>query len=285
MTRIRISVITPSYNQADFLERTVRSVLDQQGDFDLEYIVIDGGSTDHSLEVLRRNEDPRMTWTSEPEIGDQIDTVNSGFRRASGDVVGWLNSDDVLAPGGLSRVAACFAGNPNLEWVHGRCDIIDENDRIIRRLISCYKHAKALQYSYDNLILDNFVSQMTAFWRRSLLDRVGYLEKEHPLSFDYDLWLRFAKRSAPVYISEPVAYYRWYQSSKSGRRYRKQLAENFVIALRHSPGRHWLHLNKLVRNTQILIAYEMMHLARTLRRVRPMASAQALALRTSPPAQ
>jgi glycosyltransferase involved in cell wall biosynthesis len=266
MPPLRISVITPSYNQAGFLGRTVRSVLDQRGDFDLEYIVIDGGSADDSLEVLRRNEDPRMVWTSEPEVGGQIDTVNSGLRRASGDVVGWLNSDDVLVPGALARVAACFEADPGLEWVHGRCDIIDRDDRVIRRPISGYKHRRCLRYSYDRLIVENFISQMTVFWRRSLLDRAGFLESEHPLAFDYDLWLRFARCSAPLYIPEPVACFRWYESSKSGRGYRRQFAEDFAIALRHSPGRHWLHLRKLAKSAQIYAVYESMALARAVGR-------------------
>lgn len=267
MSRLRFSIVTPSYNQAQFLERTVRSVLEQRGDFDLEYIVIDGGSKDRSLEILRQIDDTRMTWSYEPSVGGQIETVNCGLRRATGDIVGWLNSDDVLAPGALERISAAFAANEQLDWVYGRCDIIDENDRVIRKLISRYKHTKCVQYSHDRLLIENFISQMTVFWRRSLLDRAGYLETEHPLSFDYDLWLRFAACSAPVYIPEPIAFFRWYERSKSGRGYRRQFAEDFMIAVRHSPGRRWLHMRKFAKTAQILVAYELMSLARRVRRL------------------
>src|SRR5262249_45945988 len=120
---MRISLVTPSYNQAPFIRRTIDSVLAQRGDFELDYKVIDGRSTDGTLEILKSYGD-RLAWISEPDRG-QVDAINRGLRGVTGDIVGWLNSDDVLLPDALARVADAFARNPDAEWLHGRCVIID----------------------------------------------------------------------------------------------------------------------------------------------------------------
>src|SRR4051812_39375084 len=123
---MRISIVTPSYNQGAFIGRTIDSILSQQGDFELDYRVIDGGSTDGTVEVLRSYGD-RLTWISEPDKG-QVDAINKGLAAVTGDVIGWINSDDLLLPGALAKVAAAFRAQPETEWVHGRCVIIDEHD-------------------------------------------------------------------------------------------------------------------------------------------------------------
>lgn len=172
MQRLRFSIVTPSYNQAGFIARTIDSILGQQGDFDLDYRVVDGGSDDGTLEILRRYSDPRLTWISEPDRG-QVDAINKGLRAARGDVVAWVNSDDVLLPGALERVARAFREHPAAEWLHGRCEIIDADDRVVRRWVSLYKHLRAQRHSFENLLTENYVSQMTAFWRRSVhADRI-----------------------------------------------------------------------------------------------------------------
>jgi glycosyltransferase involved in cell wall biosynthesis len=239
---LRISLVTPSFNQARFIGRTVDSVLGQAGDFELEYLVVDGGSTDGTLDLLR-DYGGRLGWVSEPDRG-QSDAINKGLRRTTGDVVGWLNSDDVLRPGALARVAAAFRDHPEAGWVHGRCDVIDAEDRVIRRWVAAYKDWCSRRYSYARLVTENFISQMTVFWRRSLLDRVGYLDPELHLAMDYDLWLRFAQHGPPVYIPERLAAFRWYAASKSGSGYREQFRVECQLARRHAPGRRWLHLLK-----------------------------------------
>lgn len=236
---MRISLVTPSFNTARFLERTIRSVLGQRGDFDLEYLVVDGESTDGTLDILRRHEG-RLAWVSEPD-GGQSDAVNKGLRRATGDVVGWLNSDDVLLPGALARVAAAFRRYPGAAWVHGRCRIIDPDDRPIRGWISAYKDWCSRHYSRDLLLTENFISQMTVFWRRSALARVGLLDPGLHLAMDYDYWLRLARLGPPVYLPYPLACFRWYPQSKSGQEYRRQAEEERAVARRHAPEARWMH--------------------------------------------
>lgn len=253
----RISVVTPSLNQAPFLERTLGSVLSQQGRFDLEYLVFDGGSTDGSVELLRRYQD-RLVARVEPDRG-QADAVNKGLRAASGDILGWINSDDVLRPGALARVAEVFRERPDVEWVHGSCDIIDAEDRPIRTAIRRYKDWRCRHYSFRSLLLENYISQMTVFWRRSAMERAGLLDAGLHYTFDYDLWLRLARVGPPVFIPQTVAAFRWYRQSKSGARYRRQFEEDYQVFLRHAPRDPWLRLAKRLRTARIVGTYAVMN--------------------------
>lgn len=254
---MRISIVTPSFNQAHFIERTIESVLAQQGDFELEYRVVDGGSTDGTVEILKRYGD-RLTWTSEPDKG-QVDAINKGLRVATGDVVGWLNSDDVLLPGGLARVAQAF--EQPVEWVHGRCKIIDEHDREVRRWISAYKHYRCKRHTFENFLTEDYVSQMTTFWRRSAHAEVGYIDPNIRFAFDHDFFLRLAKRGAPVYIEEPIACFRWYETSKSGGGYSVQMRETAELSGRYG-GSAWTQARAKLKMHAVVNIYRLMGYAR-----------------------
>ncbi len=257
---MRISVVTPSLDQARFLERTVRSVVAQEGEFELEYLVQDGGSTDGSLEILRRYEG-RLRWRSEPD-GGQADAVNRALHQVSGDVVGWVNSVDLLRPGALARVADAFTAHPAALWLHGGCDIVDQDDRVIRRWISAYKDRRCRRFSLRSLLLENYVSQMTVFWRRAVHERIGYLDATLRYTFDYDLWLRLAALGDPLYLPEPVAAFRWYRGSKSGAEFVRQFEEDYRVFRRHAPEDRWLLLRKKVRTAQILATYRALRVLR-----------------------
>lgn len=259
MGRLRISIVTPSYNQGHFIGRTIDSILAQRGDFDLDFRVLDGGSKDNTVEVLKSYGD-RVRWVSERDRG-QIDAINKGLRACDGDVVGWVNSDDILLPGALDRVASAFAENPQVEWVHGRCKIIDEHDREIRRWVSVYKHYRCRNHTFENLLTENYISQMTAFWRRSVHDEIGYLDESHELAFDYDLFLRLAKRGDPVYLDEPIACFRMYDTSKSGAGFEAQVAEANAIALQY-PTTPWTVARMRAKKVAIINAYRVMNVAK-----------------------
>lgn len=270
--RLRISIVTPSFNQAEFIERTIRSVLDQDAGgraaFDLDYAVVDGGSTDGTVDILRRYQG-RLSWTSEPDRG-QVDAINKGMRAATGDIVGWVNSDDVLWPGALARVAEAFADHPEAEWLHGQCEIIDRFDRPMRRWVRAYKHFRARRHSLANLLTENYVSQMTAFWRRPVLDEIGYLDDSLRLAFDYDLWLRLARRGPPLYLDDVLAGFRWYETSKSGSSFTAQFDEDAAVAGRYAPSdQPWILWRKRLKNFAIVRAYRLMSVARGLARRAP----------------
>jgi glycosyltransferase involved in cell wall biosynthesis len=228
---VKISIITPSFGQAGFIERTIESVRSQHGDFEVEHLVVDGGSTDGTVEILRRHEG-HLRWLSEPDRG-QSDAINKGFRMATGDVLAWLNSDDTYAPGALAAVSAALR-EPGPRWCFGECRIVDAHDREIRRAISGYKSWVSRRYSIRRLVGRDFIPQPATFFRRELLDTVGPIDEALHYAMDYDLWLRFARVSAPVFIPQPLASFRWHAGAKTGGGYRVGAWEAFGVARRHA---------------------------------------------------
>jgi glycosyltransferase involved in cell wall biosynthesis len=253
---VKFTIITPSFNQGAFIERTIRSVLEQKGDFELEYLVIDGGSADETLSILDRYRD-RLSWVSEADRG-QSDAINKGFARAAGDVVAWLNSDDVYLPGALERVASTLRGT-GARWAFGQCRIIDDRDREIRRAIAWYKNRLSRRYSLRRLLTKDFIPQPATFFRRDLLEQAGPLDLESHYAMDYELWLRFAKICDPAFIPHDLAGFRWHGTSKSSGSYRKAAWEAYEAARRHArPAErlalveHYLHVLSLVAGYQLL---------------------------------
>src|SRR5687768_9899033 len=152
----RISIITPSFNQGGFIEETILSVLSQEYP-DLEYLVMDGGSSDATLNVLQKYSG-KVTWFSEPDQG-QTDAINKGLRRATGSIVGYLNADDLLLPGALNKVAQTFTADPQTWWVSGKCQIVDEENNEIRTPITVYKNTLLRWHSFLLLLMTNYISQ------------------------------------------------------------------------------------------------------------------------------
>jgi glycosyltransferase involved in cell wall biosynthesis len=177
-----ITVVTPSYQQAAYLERTIRSVLDQRYPA-LEYIVVDGGSSDGTLDILRRYDGSLARWISEPDRG-QADAIRKGFLQSSGEIMAYLNSDDLLLPNSLATVARFFAEHPEVDVAYGHRIIVDEADREINRWI-LPKH--------DPVVLTwiDWVPQETLFWRRSAWQAVGGIDPTFQFALDWDLLLRF----------------------------------------------------------------------------------------------
>jgi glycosyltransferase involved in cell wall biosynthesis len=230
---MKVSVITPSYNQAHFIARTVESVLGQRGDFDLEYLVVDGASRDGTLDVLRRY-DGRLRLLSEPDRG-QSHAINKGFALATGEVLAWLNSDDVYAPGALD-VAVRTLGDTGARWCFGDCTVIDAEDRPIRGAISAYKSWVSRRYSLRRLIGRNFIPQPAVFFRRDLLDEVGGVDESLRYAMDYDLWLRFARVAEPAFVPRVLASFRWQRASITASGYAAGAWECLRIARRRAEG-------------------------------------------------
>jgi len=252
---VRVSVVTPSYNQARFIERTIASVLAQEGPFELEYLVVDGGSTDGTQEILRKYEG-RLRWLSERDRG-QSDALNKGFRLATGQVLAWLNSDDTYEPGAVAAAVEALSGGAR--WCFGRCRIVDDRDRRVRGLVAAYKGWLSRGYSRSRLLVTNFVAQPAVFFRRDLLEEVGPVDEACHYSMDYDLWLRFAAVGDPAYVPRDLACFRWHGASKTGAGYGASVREAFRIARRHSGGRHRLALAAhLVHSAAYVAAYRLL---------------------------
>jgi len=238
--KLKISVITPSYNQGEFIGRTMESILGQQGDFELEHIVIDGGSTDSTREVLaeyQANDFERLKVVCEPDRG-QSDAINKGMRLATGDIVCWINSDDLLLPGALERVSEEFASDEALHWLYGKVIIVDEHDREIRKFVTTYKNRRMRRFSFSRLLQENWLPQMGVFWRRELGERIGPLREELHYSMDYDLWLRFAKEAPGHFVDQTLAGFRWHGSSKTSQNFSAQMQESYQLARMHSDGKY-----------------------------------------------
>ncbi|MCX6304478.1 MAG: glycosyltransferase family 2 protein [Bacteroidetes bacterium] len=231
----KISVVTPTFNQAEFIERTLQSIRGQRVDVPVEHIVIDGGSTDGTLDVLAMHRDT-ISYVSEPDRGMQ-DALNKGFALATGDIIGWLNSDDTYLPGALQKVAAFFDLHPDCLWLYGNCRMIDEHDHEVRKWITAYKNRMSGKYSLEKLLTENFISQPAVFMRRKALQAAGPVDLGLPTAMDYDLWLRLAKLGDPGYINSDLACFRVHRKSISSINYRKQFEEQYRIHLRYDQNR------------------------------------------------
>ena len=229
---MKISIVTPSLNQGAFIERTIRSVLQQKGDFDLEYIIIDGGSTDSTFDVVEKYQDG-VKFISGPDKG-QSNAINKGFRIATGDVLAWLNSDDTYEPGALDSIAHFFK-NQTVKWGFGYCRIIDEYDNEIRRLITAYKIAQSRRCSFNKLLRRDFIPQPACFFSRDAYCKTGELNETLSYSMDYDYWLRLWKYYEPYPIHSYLANFRWHSKSKNGRAFNRAAYETYQTAKRYAP--------------------------------------------------
>ncbi|MHB0965795.1 MAG: glycosyltransferase family 2 protein [Bellilinea sp.] len=207
ITLPRITVVTPSYNQAAFIEETIHSVLDQDYP-NLEYIIVDGGSTDGSVDIIRRYADRLAWWVSEKDRG-QTDAINKGFARATGEILAWLNSDDTYQPGALREAATALAEHPQAGLLYGDANYIDEKSRVIGRFPAAQTDYGRLRRGYVH------VPQQSAFFRADLWRKVGPLDPTFFFAMDYDLWVRLARQAPVVYIPRLWANFRLHSNAKT----------------------------------------------------------------------
>lgn len=250
--KIKISIITPSFNQAEFLERTIKSVSDQETTCSFEHIVVDGGSTDGTLDILNAYSE-RIRWVSEKDKG-QADAINKGIRLAKGEIIGWLNSDDLYLPGTFQKVAHYFDINPDEAWLYGQCNIIDEYDHEIRKWITRHKNRSGSKFSFHKLLTENYISQPAVFFRKYILNHTGYLDTGLHYAMDYDLWLRFSDLSAPIVVNDYLASFRMHGSSKSSVNSRNLFTEQYAIHKKYDQDRFRLFIHRF-KILQITFVY------------------------------
>ena len=203
-----ISIVTPSYNQGSYLEETILSVL-EQGYPALEFFIIDGGSTDGSVEIIKKYAHRLTYWESKPDRG-QSHGINKGFRMASGEIVAWLNSDDLLAPGALKVVAQAWQQNPGVGLITGQTEIIDQAGKPTGNIFGSEPNVINSLLSSENP-----VSQPSTFFSTSALKEVGFLDETLHMSMDWDLWLRIGARFPMLFITKILSKSRTWEMTKT----------------------------------------------------------------------
>jgi glycosyltransferase involved in cell wall biosynthesis len=202
-----ISIITPSFNQDRFIEETIRSVLAQDHP-EIEYIVADGGSTDGTLDIIKKYENQLAWWVSETDHG-QTDAINKGFARAKGDVLAWLNSDDTYEPGAVAAAAKFLEKHPDVGMVYGDCSYIDGSGNVIGKFKAAQTNYRLLRWGYTH------IPQQTMFLRADLWRQVGPLDPSFYFAMDYDLWTRIASRAEIRYFPQTWANFRLHTAGKT----------------------------------------------------------------------
>ena len=202
-----VSIVTPSFNQARYLEATIQSVLSQNFPR-LEYIIVDGGSNDGSVDIIKRYQSKLAWWVSEKDQG-QTDAINKGLAHAKGDVLAWLNSDDTYNPNAISSAVDFLQVHPEVGLVYGDANYINENGRVIGRFPAAQTDLHRLRRGYVH------IPQQAAFFRADLWRMVGPLDPSFYFAMDYDLWVRLARRSQVKYIAQTWANFRLHTSGKT----------------------------------------------------------------------
>ena len=204
-----VSIITPSFNQAQFLERTIQSVLMQKYPR-IEYIIVDGGSTDGSVDIIKNYQSRIAWWVSEQDKG-QTDAINKGFNRATGDILAWINSDDTYYnPDAVTEAVDYLMKNPETALVYADCNFVDEEDRLIGKFKSAQTDYRRLREGYVH------IPQQTMFFRANYWKELGPLDPSFYFAMDYDLWMRIAAKALLKYLPGHVwANFRIHTSSKT----------------------------------------------------------------------
>ena len=202
-----VSIVTPSYNQARYLEYTIRSVLEQDYP-NIEYIIVDGGSNDGSAEIIHRYSDRLAWWVSEKDHG-QTDAINKGFAHARGEILAWLNSDDTYELNAVREAVAFLREQPQVGLVYGDANFIDENGYMLGRFPAVQTDYRRLRRGYVH------IPQQSAFWRADLWRKVGPLDPSFYFAMDYDLWVRLAALAPVRYLPRQWANFRLHTHGKT----------------------------------------------------------------------
>jgi glycosyltransferase involved in cell wall biosynthesis len=218
-----VSIVTPSFNQREFIDATIQSVLKQDYP-NVEHIVMDGGSTDDTMKLLKQYE--HLEWVSEPDKG-QSDAINKGFKRSKGEIIAWLNSDDIYMPGAISEAVAALQQHPDWGIVYSNLIEIDSTGKSLRRFVTD-------EFDLEQEInRGNIIPQPASFFRRGVIEQAGWIDERYHYAMDYDLWIR-AARIAPIKkVDGWWAGFRLHETSKTVSENQKFWAEERAISRKH----------------------------------------------------
>lgn len=260
---MKFSIVTPSFNQGNFISQTIDSVINQKGSFDIEYFVMDGGSTDGTVNILKKyekklknNSQVKFYWQSKKDKG-QSDAINQGLKKATGDILAFINSDDYYQPNIFQKVTNSFNKNPKQQWLTGYSKIVDGSSQQIQKTITLYKNFWLNLYSYNTLLILNYISQPSTFFKKELFKKSGYFSESLNYCMDYDYWLRIGKNNKPIILKKYISNFRIHSSSKGKKRFIDQFDEDYNITKDYTKNRviiklHSLH-NQLIKAVYIII--------------------------------
>lgn len=254
----RITVVTPSYNQGAFLERTICSVLDQNYP-NLQYLIVDGGSTDETLRIIEKYASGISWWVSEPDQG-QADAINKGLKRAAGEWVAWQNSDDIYYPGVFHQVAKAAMAHPEVDLITGNIMLIDAEDRPLRDL-------HYVRPTHNALVAEGMVlANQAAFWRRSLHETLGYLDDRMTYSFDYKWFLRLLEGRKAFHVNRLWGGFRIHDQAKTSDPERMFAEENRRVLGGRRISRGFVYRHRLRRMLLLLLQGDFYYVLRGLAR-------------------
>lgn len=232
--KLTLSIVTPSYNQGEYIGQTLQSVLDQvDPSFKLEYLIMDGGSTDTTHEVITsflpkfKRAGIKCLYVSQRDKG-QSDAINKGWKKASGQILTYLNSDDYYQKGVLKKVVQFFESHPTMAWGYGGWRVVNKRGKVYHT----YQHTEFNSFAFRSYASN--IGQPSCFFRRSLLKKAGPLNPDLHLAMDYDLWLRFLKLAQPAVMPFVIANLRYYSDAKSAKYMTKHNYQAWRVAWRHA---------------------------------------------------
>ena len=240
---MKLSIITPSYNQGKFIRKTFERILNQNVDFALEYILIDAISTDETAKVVKefapefKAKRLDFKFICEKDQG-QSNAINKGWKMATGDIITYLNSDDFYKPKVLQGVMDYFKNNPQIKWAYGGWNFVNKEGAL-------YKKVQPMIFKKQKLLDYCNIAQPSCFFRKELLQEFGMLDEKLHLTMDYDLWLRFATKYPAGIMNFVISNMRYYPDAKSGARTMEHLNESFWLCKKHSKKFSWQRVRQI----------------------------------------
>jgi len=246
---MKISIVTTCLNADKTIKQTIDSILNQKplvqtlpgqsqclktptSTFEIEYIITDAGSIDKTLSIIKSYGD-KIKLIDAKGL-NQSEGINLGLKNATGEIIAFLNADDVYEQGAFDIVVNAFCKNKDRKWLIGKCKIINENNKEIYKFMTKYKNFFLKRYSYFLLLSENFISQPAVFWKREIMDEFGYFDEHEHYVMDYEYWLRIGKKYKPIFIDKYLASFRRMQSTKSNTGFYKQFKDDKRVAIKYA---------------------------------------------------